>query len=112
MALQLLEKDEKAMVGHALRIENAVEVVAFMLYDPGMKPGRLALENRAVEAVPAIADVEIARNDAAQPGNRQAPFPAERALDPDRLDDRVDQHRQILLGIAGQVSQPLATDPK
>src|SRR5206468_14461 len=85
MALQLLEKNEEAVVGHALRIEDAVEVVAFMLHDPGMKPRRLALEHGAVEAVPAIADVEIARNDAAQPGNRQAPFPAERALGPDRL---------------------------
>src|SRR5216684_149413 len=93
MALQLLDKDEEAVVGHALRIEDAVEVVAFMLHDPGMKPRCLALEHGAVEAVPAIADVEIARDDAAQPGNGKAPFPAERALGPDRLNDRVEQHR-------------------
>src|SRR6266702_4735819 len=44
MTLQLLEKDEEAMVAHALRIEDAVEVVAFVLDDPGMKPRRLALD--------------------------------------------------------------------
>jgi len=28
------------VIGHALRIEDAVEVVAFMLHDAGMKPRR------------------------------------------------------------------------
>ena len=37
MALQLLDKDQQPMVGHALRIEDAVEVIAFVLDDAGVE---------------------------------------------------------------------------
>ena len=108
VALQFLEVDEEAVVGHPLRIEDAVEVVAFVLHDAGMKPRRLALDRLAVEADAAIAHPQIARHNAAQPGDRQAPLPAERPLGADRLDDRVDQHRQRLLAVAGKIADPLA----
>ena len=52
----------------------------------------------------------MARHDPAQSGHRQATLPAERDLVADRFDHRVDQHGQILLGIAGQIGQPLAAD--
>src|SRR5258705_11039338 len=45
VALQLLEKDQQAMVRHPLRVEDPVEVVAFVLDDPGVKPFHLALDD-------------------------------------------------------------------
>ena len=36
MALQFFEKNEEAQVGHALRIEDPVEMVAFVLHDAGV----------------------------------------------------------------------------
>src|SRR5438105_381217 len=98
------------MIGHALRVEDAVEMIAFMLHDPGMKTRRLALDHRAVEPERAIADPQMARHDAAQPGNRQAALPPEGALVTDRLDDRVDQRGQTLFAVTGQVRQPLRPD--
>ena len=44
VALQFFEEDEEAVVGHPLRIEDAVEVVAFVLDDPGVEALRLALD--------------------------------------------------------------------
>ena len=38
------------MIGHALRIENAVEMVAFMLNDASMEPLDLALDRLAARA--------------------------------------------------------------
>ena len=37
MALQFLEENQEPVVGHPLRIENAVEMVAFVLHDAGVK---------------------------------------------------------------------------
>ena len=107
VALQLLEKDEQPVVGHPLRIKDAVEMVAFVLDDPGVEALDLALDHFAVEPRSAIADPQMARHDPAQPGNREAALPAERPLAPDRLDHRVDQHRQILRDIAGHVAEAL-----
>src|SRR5438132_11546855 len=66
VALQFLGKDQQAMIGYPLRIENAVEMVAFMLHDAGMKPGRLALDRIAVEVDTAITHLQMARHHAAQ----------------------------------------------
>src|SRR5204862_6946528 len=60
MTLQFLGKDEEAVLGHALRVENAIEMVAFMLHDPRMKPGHLALDRVAVEVEAAIAHAQMA----------------------------------------------------
>src|SRR5262249_31425581 len=96
VALQLGEKYQQPMIGHALRVEDAIEVVAFVLHDAGVKAFDITLDDLAVETGPAIAHPQMARHDPAQPGNRQAALPAKRPLRPKELDDRVDQHRQIL----------------
>src|SRR5215469_15155343 len=93
MPLQLLEEDEQAMIGDPLRVEDAIEVIAFVLDDPRVEALDLALDDFAVEPRAAIADPQVSRYDAAQPGDRQAALPSERPLAPERFDHRVDQHR-------------------
>src|SRR5271167_3179088 len=112
MALHFLDKYQQPMVRHALRINNAVEMVAFVLDDASVEPLDLALDHFAVEAGAAVADMQVSRHDAAQSRNRQAALPAERALPSDRLDHRVDQHRQILRDIARHVAETIAGDLK
>src|SRR5213079_1337434 len=72
MTLQFLGKDEEAVIGHALRVENTIEMVAFVLHDPRMKPGHLALDRVAVEVEAAIAHAQMARHNPAQSRDRQA----------------------------------------
>src|SRR5436309_5672140 len=96
MTLQFLGKDEEAVIGHALRVENAIEMVAFMLHDPRMKPGHLALDTVAVRIEPAIAHAQMARHNPAQSRDRQATLPAISPLITDRFDDRVNQCGQLL----------------
>jgi hypothetical protein len=69
VALQLLQEHQKPVIGHPLRVENAVEVVAFMLHDAGVKACHIALDHLAIEPSPAIANPEMPRDDAAQPGD-------------------------------------------
>src|SRR5260370_22598921 len=54
VALQFVEKDQQAMIRHPLRVEDPVEVVAFVLDDAGVKPFDLALDDLSVEAGAAI----------------------------------------------------------
>ena len=61
MPLQLFEKDEQPVIGHPLRVEDPVEVVAFVLDDPGVETLDLALDNLSLGARPAIADAQMAR---------------------------------------------------
>ena len=84
VALQLFEEEHVARVGHPLRVQNAVEMIAFVLDDAGVKAFDLALDRLAVEADGAVADAQMARDDAAQPRHRQAAFPTEGALLPQR----------------------------
>src|ERR1043165_2918424 len=98
------------MVGHPLRVKDAVEMVAFVLYDAGMKPGGFTLKDTAVEGLAAIADLEMPRHHPAQPGNRQTALPAEHALAANRLDHRVDQRHQFLLVVARHSGEPLRPD--
>src|SRR5215475_11572722 len=80
MPLQFLEVNEEPVVGHPLRIEDPVEMIAFVLNNPGMKALDLALDHLAVEARPAVAHPQMPRHDPAQPGNRETAFPSECAL--------------------------------
>src|SRR5205085_10696490 len=107
VALQFLEEDEQPMIGHPLRVEDPVEVIALVLDDPGVKALDLAVDALAVEAEPAIADAQVPRNDPAQPGDRKTALPADRALLPEELDHRVDQHREILRAVARHLGDPL-----
>src|SRR5262245_46889030 len=77
---QLLAEDEHRHIGHALRIENAVEVVAFVLDDAGVEAARLTLDRLALKAVASVADLGPARHSAAQAWHREAGLPAEFVL--------------------------------
>src|SRR6266404_1827086 len=85
VALQLLEKNQQPMVRHPLRVEDPVEVVAFVLDDPGVKPFDLALDDLSVEAGAAIAHPQMPRHDPPQAGNREAALPAEGPFMAERL---------------------------
>jgi len=52
----------------------------------------------------------MARHDAAQPGYRETAFPTKRALAAESLDDRINQHRQILGDIAGHFGEAVSED--
>src|SRR6478736_2677316 len=112
MTLQFLGKDEKAVIGHALRVENTVEMVAFMLHDPRMKPGHLALDRVAVEVEPAIAHPQMARHDPAQSRDGQATLPAISPLIADWLDNGIDQRGQLLPAVVRKIGNPVAVDPE
>src|ERR1700730_7242650 len=112
VTLQFLEKNQQAMVRHPLRGEDPVEMVAFLLDDPGVNPFDLALDDLSVEAGAAIAHPQMPRYDSAQPGNREAALPTERPLMPDGFDHRVHERRQILRDIAGHAGEPLLPDPE
>jgi len=112
MPLQLFEKDEQPVIGHPLRVEDTVEVIAFMLDDAGMEALDGAFDNLPLGARPAIADAQVPGHDPAQSGDRQATFPTQRPLRSNELDDRVYQYRQILGDIAGHLSDPLVRNPE
>src|SRR5438552_18277508 len=59
--LQFLEEDEQPVIGHPLRVEDPVDVIALVLDDPGVKPLDLAGNDLAVEADPAITEPPMPR---------------------------------------------------
>jgi hypothetical protein len=63
--LQLFEKNQQPVIRHPLRVEDAVEVIAFVLDNTGVKTLDIALDDLAVEANSAIADPQVARHDPA-----------------------------------------------
>src|SRR5215471_18991160 len=85
---QLLE------IPHALRIEDAFEVVAFMRDDPGVEALGGANDALSVGVVAGVADMARAIDPAAQPRYREAAFPAALRGRVDDLDHWVDEHRQ------------------
>src|SRR6185437_11535963 len=104
IARALLVEDEETQVAHALRIKDAVEMVAFMLHDTGMEAADGAVDHVALGRRAAIADARPARHGAAQARHREAALPSELLGLADRRDHRVDQRHQILrqiVGIAG-----------
>ena len=66
MALQLFKKEQVPLVGEPLRIKDAVEVIAFMLHDAGVKALYLLLDQLALHAGRAVADPQMTRDDPAQ----------------------------------------------
>ena len=90
MLLQLFEEEEQPMIRHSLRVEDAVEVIILVLHDPSVKALYFALDDLAVETGSPVADAQVPRHDAAQPRNREAALPAERAVAPEKLDHWVD----------------------
>src|SRR5271167_2154723 len=112
VALELFEENQQTMVGQPLRVQNPLEVIAFVLNDAGVKAFGLALDGFAVEVGCAVADAQMARDNPAQTRNRQATLPAQRAVTAQQLDHGVDQHGQILGDIAGHPAEALARHEK
>src|SRR3546814_1611266 len=67
-AAELAGEGEQREVGHALRVEQPVEVVAFVLHDAGVEARRLALQRRPLQGEAAVADAGEARHLADQIG--------------------------------------------
>src|SRR3546814_14719611 len=92
---QLLDEGELGQVGHALRIQHPVQMVAFMLHHPGMKIASLALDPRAVEAEAGIAYAGRAGHQTGETGNRQAGLPAGGGAVSQNLDYRRSEERRV-----------------
>src|SRR5262245_5937356 len=69
---ELLVEAQLRKVGHALRIQDAIEVVALVLHDARMEAVRLALERIALDVEAGIAQLRVAGHDAAHAGHREA----------------------------------------
>jgi len=83
---------EQREIPHPHRIQDAIQVVVFVLDDVGVEPGRLALRHHPVAVHAAVADARRPRYRGAQPRDRQAALPAQHPLIAQQLDLRVDQH--------------------
>src|SRR5262249_3647170 len=110
--LQFLEEDEQPMIGHPLRVEDPVEMIALVLDDPGVKALDLAVDDVPLQVDPPIPDAQVPRHDAAQPGDRETALPTECPLLLEELDHRVDQHGEILGAVTRHPSDPLLGNPK
>ena len=93
MALELLPGRERARVG-AVDEEDAVEVVDLVLERAGGQAALHLLVLAAVAVEVADADVDLARHVAAQVGHREAALVDLDHLVVERLDHRVDHHRE------------------
>jgi hypothetical protein len=71
-----LGEAESGQVTDSPRVENAVEMIAFVLHDAGMKVGRGAVNRLAIRIVATVSDMAEARHPASHSGHRQATFPA------------------------------------
>jgi hypothetical protein len=56
MPLQLFEEDEQPVIGHPLRVKDPVEVIAFVLDDPGMEAPDRTLDDIPLGTRSAIAN--------------------------------------------------------
>ncbi len=89
---QFLGEAEQREILHPHRIQDAVQVVVFVLHHAGVEAGHLALDRPAVAIDAAIADARRARHGGAQAGDGQAALPAEHAFLGQQLDLGVDHH--------------------
>ena len=78
----------------ALRIENAVQVVALVLHDAGVEITDRPVDRPTQRVAPDIAQPSMARHEPTEPRNAQAAFPSRFALVAQELDRGVDEHRQ------------------
>ena len=69
-------ESEVAHVAHSHRIQDAVQVIAFVLHDAGMETRRLACDRPPLRIEAFIAHAGEARHDPAQARNRQATLPS------------------------------------
>src|SRR2546422_4477939 len=73
---QRLVEAEAGEVADPHRVEDAVEVVAFVLHHPGVKTLHLAFKKVSFFVKPLVAPRAPARHPAAHPRHREATFPA------------------------------------
>jgi hypothetical protein len=91
MAVKLVVEPQQPEIGHALGIEDAIEMVAFVLHHAGMETLGLTDDRLAVQSQPGIADTGKARHDTAHPRHRKAALPTERGFFRQRLDHRIEE---------------------
>src|SRR3546814_11433794 len=72
IAAELAGEGQQGEVGHALRIEDAVEMVALVLHDASMDALALAHPRHALPREAVVADASPARDLAAQPRHSTA----------------------------------------
>jgi hypothetical protein len=84
-------KPKRDMSRIAHRVEDAVQVVALVLHHARVKAADLAADRVAERIEAVVAEARIPRHDAAQPGNRQAPFPILLDLVGQRREHRIDE---------------------
>ena len=87
-------EDQIAQIAHPLGIKNAVEMIAFVLHDAGVKALGGARDRLAFEIDAAIADMGGPLDKAAQARHRQAALPAAFRRGVEDLDLGIDQHGQ------------------
>src|SRR6185312_10674046 len=73
---QLFVEAELGEVGHPLRVEDAVQVVALVLHHARVETLGLALDGLAVLVVARVAQPRVARHEAPHAGHRKTAFPA------------------------------------
>src|SRR5258708_24353859 len=64
-ALPLLDEREQPMIGHALKVKHAIEVITFMLHHAGVETLDLAVDGGTLRRESTIADAREARHRAA-----------------------------------------------
>ena len=87
---ELVVESEGCEIAHALGVEDAVQMIAFVLHHPRVEILRLALEAAATGVEATIAYTSIAGHETPQPGDAEARFPAIHHLVIERLDFGVD----------------------
>src|SRR6185369_15182568 len=89
---ELFDEAETAHVGHSLRIENAVEMVAFVLHDARVESLGDTVDGIALLVRARIAKLRVARHHAAHAGNREAALPSFLDVAGEERDLRVHEH--------------------
>ena len=97
--IYILGKSEKRQIGYPHRVEDAIQMIAFMLYGAGVKSAGGALVPLTIEIGPGIFDMAMARYRPHQAGQGQARLPIEFRLVALGFDQRIDHHGQFLGGI-------------
>src|SRR5579875_266820 len=103
----LLDEAKPAQIGHAHWIENAVEVVAFMLDDTRVEACRRPVDGTSVEVEAAVTYTPEAGHGTHETAQRQAGFPAEDLVLIERLDLGIDENRERLGPVAGLLGDAL-----
>jgi hypothetical protein len=91
---QGIVEPELGQVTNAARVQDPVEMVHFVLHDPGMKVLNGPINGHPAGIEAGVAQMPITRHEPAHAGHRQASFPAFILLLPERRQGGVDQHRK------------------